>query len=140
MLTALDTDIFTDVMYGDPVLTARLATIPIAEQTLSIVVIEEVIRGRFNVIRQAEAGRGRITLEEAYQLFQQSVTVTRAFAVLPFTAAASTLVTAWKRQRIRVATHDMRIAAICIVHGATLVTRNARDYARIPGLSLDVWS
>jgi predicted nucleic acid-binding protein len=34
----------------------------------------------------------------------------------------------------------MRIAAICIDHDATLVTRNARDYARIPGLTLDVWN
>ena len=140
MLTALDTDIFTDVMYGAPALTARLATIPITEQTLPVVVLEEVIRGRFNVIRQAEAGRGHIALEDAYQLFQQSVTITCAFTVLSYTAAAATLVTAWKRQRIRVATHDMRIAAICFVQGATLVTRNARDYGKIPGLTLDVWS
>src|SRR5690349_18332616 len=58
MLIAFDTDIFTDVMYGDPRLTSRLAAIPVAEQTLAVVVIEEVIRGRFNAIRQAEASRG----------------------------------------------------------------------------------
>ena len=70
MLIALDTDVFTDVMYGDPVLVARLLLVPISEQTLPIVVIEEIIRGRFNVIRQTEAGRGRVTLEEAYFRFQ----------------------------------------------------------------------
>lgn len=37
-------------------------------------------------------------------------------------------------------THDMRSAAICIVHGATLATRNARDYAQLPGLTFDVWN
>jgi tRNA(fMet)-specific endonuclease VapC len=140
MLIALDTDILTDVLYGDPVLTARLATIPIHEQSVPVVVVEEIIRGRFNVIRQAEAGRGRVSLEEAYERFQQSVTDTRAYTILPFTAAAAALVAAWKQQRIRVATHDMRIAAICIVHGATLITRNARDYAKIPGLTFDVWN
>ena len=140
MLTALDTDIFTDVMYGDPALVARLAAIPIAEQTLPIVALEEVIRGRFNVIRQAEARRGAATLEEAYHRFQQSVTDTRAYTILPFTSAAEALVAAWRRQRNRVPTHDLRIAAICIVHGATLVTRNARDYAQVPGLTFDVWN
>ena len=140
MLIALDTDVFTDVMYGDPVLTARLLAVPIAEQTLPVVVLEEVIRGRFNVIRQAEAGRGRITLAEAYDRFQQSVADTRAYTVLPFTAAAEALAAAMRRQRLRVGTRDLRIAAVCIVHGATLVTRNARDYAQIPGLTFDVWN
>lgn len=140
MLIALDTDVFTDIMYGDPVLTVRLAAVPITEQSLPVVVIEEVIRGRFNVIRQAEAGRGQVTLEEAYARFQQSITDTRAYTVLSVTAAAMALVAAWKRQRIRVATHDMRIAAICIDHGATLVTRNARDYVRLPGLRHDIWN
>jgi tRNA(fMet)-specific endonuclease VapC len=138
MLIALDTDVFTDAMYGDPILVARLLAVPIAGQTLPIVVIEEVIRGRFNVIRQAEAGRGKITLDEAYARFQQSVTDTRAYTILPFTAPADALVAAWRRQKIRVATHDLRIAAICIVHGATLVARNVRDFAQIPGLTVDV--
>ena len=40
MLIALDTDVFTDVMYGDPVLTSRLAATPVNDQALPIVVIE----------------------------------------------------------------------------------------------------
>ena len=43
-----------------------------------------------------------------------------------------------RRQRLRVGTRDLRIAAVCIVHGATLVTHNARDYAQLPGLTFDV--
>lgn len=140
MLIALDTDVFSDVLYGDPVLELRLRAVPIAEQTMPIVAIEEVIRGRFNSIRQAEAGRGQMSLEEAYGWLQRSLTDTRAYTILPFTAPAAGLVTAWRRQKIRVGTQDMRIAAICVVHGATLITRNARDYVRLPGLTFDVWN
>ena len=140
MLIALDTDVFTDVMHGDPTLTARLLAVPVAEQTLPVVVLGEVLRGRFNMIRQAEAGRGRMTLEAAYHRFQQSVTDTRAFTVLSYTAAADAQVQRWRAAKIRVGTHDLRIAATCMIHGATLVTRNARDYSQVPGLTFDVWN
>jgi tRNA(fMet)-specific endonuclease VapC len=140
MLTALDTDVFTEVLHGNTAFVARLLQIPIAEQSLPIVVVEEMIRGRFNVIRQAEAGKGRVSLEEAYARFQQSVTDTRTYTILPFTKPAEALVASWRKQKIRVGTSDMRIAAICIVNGATLVTRNARDYTQLPGLTLDVWN
>jgi tRNA(fMet)-specific endonuclease VapC len=139
MLIALDTDIFTEVLYGDPAMVARLAAVPIREQSLPIIVLEEVIRGRFSVIRQAESGRGRVTLEVAYLLFQQTVTDSKSYTILPYTAAADGLVAAWRKPRIRVPTHDLRIAAICIVHGAALVTRNARDFSKVPGLTIDVW-
>ena len=42
--------------------------------------------------------------------------------------------------KIRVGTQDLRIAAIATAHNATLVTRNARDYQLVPGLTLDVWN
>lgn len=35
--------------------------------------------------------------------------------------------------------HDLWIAASCVAHGHTLVTTNARDFARIPGLRYEVW-
>ena len=35
---------------------------------------------------------------------------------------------------------DAAHIAICIVHGVTLITRNAQDYTQIPGLTFDVWN
>ncbi|MRS12975.1 MAG: hypothetical protein EG823_07900 [Actinobacteria bacterium] len=43
------------------------------------------------------------------------------------------------RSRTPVPAHGLWIAATCIAHGRTLVTTNERDFARIPGLSFEVW-
>ncbi len=81
-----------------------------------------------------------MSLEFAFGRFQQSLVSMAPFALLPYTATAHALVQQWQQSRIRVGTNDMRIGAICVVHGATLVTRNARDYAQLPGLTFDVWN
>lgn len=43
------------------------------------------------------------------------------------------------QQGIQVATADLMIASIALVHNLTLVTHNTADYRNIPGLRLDDW-
>ena len=35
--------------------------------------------------------------------------------------------------------HDAWLAASCLAHGLTMVTNNMRDFARVPGLAVEVW-
>ena len=35
--------------------------------------------------------------------------------------------------------HDLWLAATCIAHGLTIVTANMREFARVPGLQVEVW-
>lgn len=35
--------------------------------------------------------------------------------------------------------HDLWIAAACVAHGLSLVTRNVREFERVPGLTTEVW-
>jgi predicted nucleic acid-binding protein len=89
-----------------------------------IVAVEEIVRGRLNAIRQAESGKGRITVEQAYILFEQTLKDLRELRVLSFTAEADRLLQEWRQKKIKGATHDLRIAASCVVNSTTLVTRN----------------
>jgi tRNA(fMet)-specific endonuclease VapC len=138
-LIAFDTDVLTEVLLGNPRYVARAAAIPMHEQAVPVIVLEEIMRGRLNIIRQAEAGRASISLARAYQLFEDTFTDFRQLHILSYTPQAESLYQEWRQQGIRVATHDLRIAAICVVHAARLISRNRRDFERIPGLITEFW-
>ncbi|MDQ3010162.1 MAG: type II toxin-antitoxin system VapC family toxin [Acidobacteriota bacterium] len=129
----------TEILLGSTAFVERAAAIPIHQQALPVIVIEEIIRGRLNVIRQAESGKARISLERAYELFQETFSDARRLQILSYTSSAESLFRKWRQQGIRVSTHDLRIAAICVAHAATLVTRNRRDFEYIPGLAVEFW-
>jgi tRNA(fMet)-specific endonuclease VapC len=138
-MKAFDTDILTQLLRGNPAFAERAASIHVPEQALPIVVAEEVLRGRFNTIRQAEAGKAKITIEQAYHFFEQTLKDIRELTVLAYTPEAESRYQNWRSQKLRGSTHDLRIAATCIAHSVTLVTRNRRDFEHIPGLSVEFW-
>ena len=94
----------------------------------------------FRSVRQAEAGRGKVSLPDAYDFLLQAISDVASLRILPYTAAAEAEVERLKRLKVRIGTNDLRIAAIAIAHGATLATRNARDFTLVPGLLLEVWN
>lgn len=138
-MIAFDTNILTEILLGKQPFVARAAALPAQEQAVPVVVIEELIRGRLNIIRQAEAGKAKISVARAYELFQETFSDARRLQILPFTDAAETLQQQWRQQGIRISTHDLRIAAICVTHAARLITRNRRDFEIIPGLDVEFW-
>jgi tRNA(fMet)-specific endonuclease VapC len=81
----------------------------------------------------ADVIRGYTLLLEILQGF-------RAAPVLPFDAAAAAVFDGLRAQRVRIATIDLRIAAIALSRGLTLLTRNARDFGRVPGLLTEDWT
>jgi tRNA(fMet)-specific endonuclease VapC len=138
-MKAFDTDILTEILAGNPAYADRIAKVPVVEQAVPIVAVEEILRGRLNTIRQAEAAKARITIDRAYFLFEQTLDDLREVKVLSFTEQAEALLKEWRKAKVRGSTHDLRIAAICVVHSATLVTRNRRDFQNIPGLAVEYW-
>src|SRR5438105_8238952 len=121
-MKAFDTDILTEILVGNPVYAERIANVPVNEQAAPIVAVEEIIRGRLNAIRQAEAGKGRISIEQAYMLFEQTLEDFRESKVLSFTQQAEALLKEWRKKKSIGSTHYQRIAASCVVNSATLVT------------------
>ena len=60
--------------------------------------------------------------------------------ILKFDHNAYTVYTEFRRQRIRIGTQDLRIAAIVLANNAILVTRNYRDFSQVPGLVQEDWT
>lgn len=138
-MTAFDTDVLTEILRGNAVFVARATLIPMREQAVPVIVIEEIMRGRLNVIRQAEAGRANATITRAYELFEETFRDFRRLHILSHTPQAEALYQQWRQEGIRIATHDLRIAALCVALAARLISRNRRDFERVPGLMVEFW-
>ena len=138
-MIAFDTDVLTAILLGNPALVQRAAAFEVREQAVPVIVIEEIMRGRLNVIRQAEAGRANVNIAHAYELFEETFTDFRRIQVLSYTSQADALYQQWRQQGIRIATHDLRIAATCVAHAGILISRNRLDFERVPGLRVEFW-
>ena len=45
-----------------------------------------------------------------------------------------------RKQKIRIGRTDLRIAAVVLEHGVTLVTENLRDFKQVPRLKIVSWA
>jgi tRNA(fMet)-specific endonuclease VapC len=135
-----DTDILSDLLADVPTVVARAAALPLSQQGIAIVSVEEVFRGQLNSLRTAAASKGRVTLPVVYDYFLFSVERVARYRILPYTLAADAEFIRLRSMKVRIGTQDLRIASVALTNAATLVTRNARDYRRVPGLTLDVWN
>ena len=45
----------------------------------------------------------------------------------------------FRQQRIRIGTMDLKIACITLEYDSTLLTRNTKDFAQVPGLRFENW-
>lgn len=104
---------------------------------VSVVSFHEQMLGANARINQA---RTSAEFLQGYDLMFKVVDLYRQFPLVAFGAAAATVFAGLKRQRIRVGTMDLRIASTALAHGMTVVTRNARDFGKVPGLRIEDWT
>ncbi len=60
--------------------------------------------------------------------------------ILAFDESAADLAEQLKHQRVRISTLDLRIASIALSQNATLLTRNQRDFSKVPNLRTEDWT
>jgi len=138
-MIAFDTDVLTGVLLGNAALVERASRLPAVPHAVPVVVVEEILRGRLSAIRRAESARPGVGLEHAYQRFAEAVETLRLVQILHYDSQAQGLFSEWRKQGSRVSTHDLRIAAVCVVHSAKLVSRNRKDFQDVPGLDVEFW-
>lgn len=138
-MKAFDADILTLLFIGDPGCALKTSLIPPDELSVSIVAVEEVLRGRLSAIRKAQAGNSKRPLDIVYLRLERTLIDLQRLKILSHTPQAEALAQSWRQQKIKVGISDLRIAAICIIHGATLISRNRRDFDQVPGLLVEYW-
>jgi tRNA(fMet)-specific endonuclease VapC len=104
----------------------------------TIVTKAEVLRGRTDFLLKA-ANSGQLL--RAQQWLVDSEKQLSNLAILMVTQGAIEQLAKLQGQRGlgRVGRADLIIASIVLAHNATLVTRNTKDFVRIPNLKLENW-
>ncbi len=77
---------------------------------------------------------------ESYRQLGNSIFFLSCFDLLPITRSVLARFEMLRGLRLNVGSMDLKIAAIALEAGLTVVTRNLRDFRRIPGLSVEDWS
>jgi tRNA(fMet)-specific endonuclease VapC len=137
VIYVLDTDHVSLSQRGHPLVSARLQDAGPTQLALSTITVEEQLRGWLAAVRNAATPEARVT---AYVRLRMAVEYFASITLLDYTEAADILVANLRRQGLRIGTHDLRIAAVALTHGAVLVTRNARDFRQVPDLTIIDWS
>jgi tRNA(fMet)-specific endonuclease VapC len=136
-LRVLDTDSLTLLLHGHEKIGRQAAAHDPAELALTIVTVEETLTGWYTQIRRAKQDDQLI---RACTALQQAVEFCGRIRILPIDQAALERFHQLRSFKRRLGTNDLRIAAVVLVHGAVLVTRNVRDFRGIPDLEIEDWS
>lgn len=133
----LDTDIYTLSRRGHPVVVARLAVAPPPSVAVSVITVEEQVGGWYTALRKAVQPAH---VERVYQELADAVRDLGRCPIAPFSVSAIARFDLLLRSKLNVRKNDLRIAAIALEVGAVVVTRNLRDFTRVPGLVCEDWS
>jgi len=130
----LDTDILSNLMRRTPstVLIAKLASVPPEQQSTSAITLSELIYGAYR-----SGSLSKILLERIEK------TLLPNLPVIPFDTEAAFIYgkirAGLEPQGILIGDADLRIAAIAISRGYTVVTGNVNHFRRVPALPVENW-
>jgi predicted nucleic acid-binding protein len=107
---------------------------PQEEFFLSVVTASELLHGVHRASEPQVRARRAAYVEailERFPLLPVELATARAHAQVWATLAAAGAM---------IGPHDLWLAATCIAHGLAMVTANSREFARVPGLLVEVWA
>jgi tRNA(fMet)-specific endonuclease VapC len=103
----------------------------------AIVSYEEQTRGRLAFISKSRTMAMTI---ESYRHLHNHLRCFLRMPVADFTEAATVEFQRLRKLGLRIGTMDLPIAAVAISLSAVVLTRNTRDFDKVPGLRIEDWS
>jgi tRNA(fMet)-specific endonuclease VapC len=99
-----------------------------------VVSLHEQVVGAHAFLNQAKNSAG---LVRGYVLLERLPRDYLTFVLLPFDVPSATICDRLLAQNLRVGTMDLRLAAIALSRNLTVLTRNLRDFGRVPALKIE---
>jgi tRNA(fMet)-specific endonuclease VapC len=133
----IDTDALNLFFRGDEEAVQVLARLKIKQLSSTVISADEIVSGWQTLLRKVKNNAQEADVWRRYTI---SLNLMRSVQWLPFPEAAIERFETLKKMRLNVGNNDLRIAAIALENGATVVTRNVRDFRRVPELQVARWS
>jgi tRNA(fMet)-specific endonuclease VapC len=137
----LDTDHISLLQHHDSLegqkLLQRLDASTDRDIVTTVITVEEQMRGWLQVIARYRE------LQQQTHYYDKLIDFIRFFSkwkILPLSESSVKVFQDLQQARVRIATTDLKIAAISLANNATLLTRNSRDFQLVPGLHFEDWS
>ena len=135
-LFILDTDSLSLHERGHPVLSPAIRAHQ-EEMAIIVISVEEQLSGWYSLLRRATQPPD---VARAYQLLAVAVKLYSGSLILSFTESAIARFEQLVNMKLNIGGQDLRIVAITLEHGGILITRNLRDFRRVPNLIVEDWS
>jgi tRNA(fMet)-specific endonuclease VapC len=114
----------------------RLNLAPDQDIGTTAITLEEQSRSWLDLIRRYTDVRQQVTY---YEKFAAAFRFFAEWRVIGFDLAAAERFRELRSARIRIPTSDLKIASVCLVNDATLLSRNLADFTQVPGLRVENW-
>ena len=114
-----------------------MAQHPFTDFYVTIVSFHEQVAGWYNYLNRARTAHAVVL---AYRMFEGMLADFSVLQVLPFDEGAAAVYEALRKQRVRIGTMDLRIAAIALSRDFAVLTRNLIDFRKVPGLAVEDWT
>jgi tRNA(fMet)-specific endonuclease VapC len=132
----LDTDTLTLYQEGHPSVCQKVAAHTSDELAITIISVEEQLAGWFTMLR---CTTDHEKLARLYQRFTENTGFLSHLNIISFSLPAIERFEGLRAARLNIGSMDLRIAAIVLDAACVLVTRNVRDFQRVPGLIIEDW-
>ena len=133
----LDTDTLTLCQENHPAIIRRLCRYASTDVAITVISVEEQLSGWYAQLRRVKKSPDLIRV---YDRLSRNIDALAQFHILPFNQPSLERYEQLKALKLNIGKMDLRIAAVVLVHGGVLVTRNRRDFQRVPGLVLEDWT
>jgi tRNA(fMet)-specific endonuclease VapC len=136
-LYALDTDTLSLWQHGHQAISRRAAAHGPEELAVTVITVQEQLDGWHLRLPRTKKPK---ELADLYRRIADTVAFLARVKILHYTEAAIGRYAELRKLCPKVGRMDLRIAATALEHNAVVVTRNIRDFKRIPGLQIEDWS
>lgn len=139
-MIVLDTDHVTVLRYPEDVryesLLSRLKKVADQGVVLTVITVEEQVRGWLAKIRKAKSPEQQI---HPYERLTNLVQFLAKWRIEAFDGAAVEKFKVLKRDAKTIGTQDLKIASITLINDALLLSANLKDFEKVPGLRVENW-